>query len=78
MKKQIKQIKCKSGLTGWRGLLRDIYLDFEEFECYDLAFNISARLGFSSKEDCWSNNPIIEGSSLPSDFRIVNKNDLRN
>lgn len=78
MNNNIKKVKCKSGLIGWRGSLRDVYSDFEDFEAYDSAFNIHSRLGYSDKNKCWEDNPIIEGSSLPSDFRIVNKNDLRN
>ena len=65
-----KSCKCKSGLTGWCGKLRDQYQSFEEFASYAETYGLDARLGFDSAEAAWESNPVVEGSTNPDDYRL--------
>ena len=65
-----KSCKCRSGLTGWRGNLRDQYANLEEFASYSETYNLTARLGFDSTEAVWEANPIVEGSVDPADNQL--------
>jgi hypothetical protein len=65
-----KPCKCKSGLTGWCGLLRDQYQNFVEFVHYAETYGLAGRLGFDSAEAAWEANPVVEGSVNPADFRV--------
>lgn len=66
------QIICKSGLTGWQCRLRDNYdNNYEQFESYCETHNIAHRLGFDDAEAAWAANPIIQGSTDPSDLCVV-------
>ncbi len=65
------QVITQSGLTGWRGKLQSSYANIQEFIEYDEIFNLAGRLGYDDPVKCWDNNPMIEGSVNPSDFRIV-------
>lgn len=65
-----KTVKCKSGLTGWRKLLRDNYSSFEEFNDLSFLYKLHERLGYPTAQAAWDANPIIEGSVDPSDLRV--------
>ena len=65
----MKTCKCKSGLTGWCGKLRDQYQNFEEFAHYAETYGLAARLEFDSAEAAWAANPVVEGSTNPADYR---------
>ena len=73
----MKQVKCKSGLTGWQDRLRNVYANFEEFESNSEIYGVATRLGYETdadgmaEEKAWNANPIIQGSVEPSDCRIV-------
>lgn len=67
----MKQVKCKSGLTGWQERLRKVYNTFEEFEGYCENYSISERLGYNSPQEAWDANPTIQGSVRPEDCRVV-------
>jgi hypothetical protein len=68
----MKRVKCKSGIEGWQCKLRENYNnDFEEFESYCTSHDIAGRLGFTSPQEAWEINPIIQGSVIPSDLRVV-------
>lgn len=62
-------IKCKSGLRGWRKRLRKIYNSFEEFKSWAEIYGLHKRLGYTTPENAWKYNPIVEGSVIPSDYR---------
>lgn len=69
-----KRVKCKSGLTGWQNRLQKNYNgSFEQFEAYCETWNVHARLGFDTPQAAWDENPIIQGSTDPTDFRVVKK-----
>lgn len=68
----MKQIKCKSGLTGWQDKLQKTYNNsFDEFKGFCQMYNIHKRLGFKSMKTAWETNPTICGSTEPSDCSIV-------
>lgn len=68
---KIKTVTCKSGIKGWQTTLQNNYGTFEEFSSYSELFNIAERLGFSSAEEAWAKNPLIQGSVNPSDLMVV-------
>lgn len=65
------RVRTVSGIWGWRSRLRAQYASREEFACYDDAHNLAERLGYTSPGDAWNANPVIEGSTNPSDYRKV-------
>ena len=66
-----KQVKCKSGATGWEDKLKNVYSTFQEFVSYCEIYGIHERIGFSSMKKAWATNPIIQGSTNPADLRRV-------
>jgi hypothetical protein len=64
---------CKSGSTGWRARIQESYSDLEDLTAYNEIYGVCERLGFNSPEEAWEANPLIEGSVIPSDFRVVEK-----
>jgi hypothetical protein len=73
MNAQTTRVYCDSGLEGWQGYLRDNYADIEEFEHYSDMFGLAERLGYESAQEAWDDNPLVQGSVNPSDFRKVNQ-----
>lgn len=70
----ITRTKTKSGLDGWRAMLRDNYDgSFCSFVGWDQDYGIASRLGFKSAREAWEANPLIEGSVNPSDLRVVHR-----
>ncbi len=69
----MRQVKCKSGLTGYQCRLRENYAGFAEFERYAETYGLHGRLGFKTPRAAWNANPMIQGSVDPSDFRKVKK-----
>jgi len=67
----MKRVKCQSGLSGWQSRLRPVYESFDEFEAYSELYGIHGRLGYSSPEEAWEANPIVQGSVIPSDFKKI-------
>lgn len=67
----MKQVKCKSGITGWQSRLQEQYEYFELFQDYDNVYGNAQRLGYKSAKEAWDANPIIQGSTNPEDYRVV-------
>lgn len=65
------RVRCQSGLTGYRCRLRVNYDSFEQFKAYSRIYALAERLGFRSAKKAWEMNPVIEGSTIPDDFRVV-------
>lgn len=63
--------KCKSGVIGSVHPLREPYASFEEFEAYANTYSLVERLGFESAQEAWDDNPWVESSTNPADFRIA-------
>ena len=76
----MKQVKCKSGLTGSQEKLQDRYTDFKDFKNWSRIYNLHRRLGYVSMSGAWASNPTIQSSTEPSDlarvfFHAVKRND---
>jgi hypothetical protein len=67
----MKQVKCKSGLTGSQEKLQKRYEDFTDFKNWSRTYNIHGRLGFKSMKSAWESNPTIQSSVQPSDLSVV-------
>jgi len=69
----MRTVICRSGIQGWRGNLQENYDSFEEFESYCENFGLHTRLGFETPKEAWDADPIVEGSTNPSDFRALSE-----
>lgn len=58
-------------MKKWRKHLHRNYAHFAEFAAYSGTYNLAARLGYDSPESAWMDDPLIEGSVEPRDFRVV-------
>lgn len=67
------QAICRSGLIGWKCNLQDNYSSFVEFKEYCSAYAIHTRLGYKSMKKAWEENPLIKGSTIPSDLEVIKK-----
>lgn len=67
----MKTIIAESGIKGWQTRLQKNYNSFDEFESFCQVFNIHKRLGFKTIKSAWQNNPVIQGSVIPSDLKRV-------
>jgi len=65
----MKRIICKSGTVGYRMKLQSSYNNFEEFESYSNMYGLHEKLGYKTAKNAWNKNPLIEGSTIPSDYR---------
>jgi len=55
----------------WQMRLRDNYEnDFQSWLTYSETYGLAERLG-GTPEQLWDENPVIQGSVYPKDFRIV-------
>jgi hypothetical protein len=70
------QVRCDSGLLGWHGKLRDNYLDFPEFVVYCDRYHLHRRLGYDTPAAAWVENPLVQGSTRPEDFRKATDGNL--
>ncbi|HEX7413528.1 MAG TPA: hypothetical protein VF411_05735 [Bacteroidia bacterium] len=68
-----RKVKCKSGLRGFQCRLQKNYNSFEEFETYSGIYNLVQRLKFQTAKQAWQENPMIQGSTIPTDFCVVKK-----
>ncbi len=67
----MKQVKCKSGIKGWQCRLQASYASFDEFESYSDTYGLHEKLGYDNALQAWNDNPLIQGSVNPSDFKKV-------
>lgn len=65
----MKTITCQSGVRGWHEKLRSQYSSRDEWLQYSTTYGLHTRLGYETPEEAWKDNPTIEGSVNPSDFR---------
>jgi hypothetical protein len=68
---EAKDVICDSGIKGWQDKLQNVYQSLEELMSYDRIYGICKRLGYEDPETCWQENPTIQGSTNPSDFKKV-------
>ena len=70
------QVKCDSGITGFRHRLQDNYDNYAEWGRYSEMYDLANRLGYESSWEAWCDNPMIQGSVIPSDFRVVTEDEI--
>lgn len=58
----------------WINKLQNEYSNLEEFKQYSDIYSLAERLGYKNAEEAWNNNPIIQGSVNPSDFKVLHRN----
>lgn len=67
----MKAVKTKSGIIGWQDRLRKVYGSLESLQQHNKIFDIRKRLGYPSCQALWDDNPIIQGSVVPTDLCVV-------
>ena len=67
----MKRVRCSFGIKGWQARLQEVYPSYSAFADYCFIYNNHVRLGFSSPLAAWKANPIIQGSVLPRDYKVV-------
>ena len=68
---KFKRVICKSGIEGWQGKLHNVFDSYEEFDACSDTYGLSKRIGYKSSEEAWEDNPIIQGSIVPSDYKRI-------
>lgn len=63
--------RCKSGIEGWIGYLRQNWQSIEELAAAERNYGVVSRLGFDSVEQAWELNPTIRVSVIPRDLEVV-------
>lgn len=69
--KRIYSVRTKSGIIGWRTRLQNNYSEHHEWYSAAQTYGLHKRLGYATPTQAWRENPVIEGSVVPSDFRKV-------
>lgn len=67
----MKRVTCLSGIKGYQCKLRESYDSYSDFLEYSQLFGLAERLGYDSALDAWRDNPTIQGSTVPGDFRAL-------
>jgi hypothetical protein len=68
---KLKSVRCKSGIMGWQGKIKDVYASLEEYEHYCHTYNLHTKIGYRTPYDAWEANPTVRGSMSPSDYQKV-------
>jgi hypothetical protein len=62
----------ESVVNEWTDRLRTTYdNNFDEFQSLDRNYGIAKKLGYKSAREAWQKNPLIKGSTDPSDLEVV-------
>jgi hypothetical protein len=67
---RIYRIRTFTGIMGWRGKLQVVYRTLNEWKFYARTYKLHRKLR-GSMQGLWNENPVIEGSVNPLDFRRV-------
>lgn len=70
---KVRKVTCKSGVRGFQCRLQTSYNSFDEFKTYSGIYNLAQRLKFQTAKQAWKANPMIQGSTIPTDFCVVKK-----
>ena len=63
---------CKKEINeDWQDHLQNVYSDKEEWLEYDKIYNLAKRLGYKNPYRAWYDNPIIQGSTNPKEYKKV-------
>ncbi len=61
----------------WKDRLQNIYSNKEEWLRYDENYGLSQRLGYDDPNQAWEENPLIQGSIDPKDYKkVIQEQDL--
>lgn len=55
----------------WTSNLQAQYRNKREFVAFDEMYSLSLRLGYRTAKEAWSANPVIQGSTNPRDYKVV-------
>lgn len=55
----------------WKDKIQDVYDSLDELIAIDDTYHLSTRLGFKSAEELWDANPMVQGSTDPSDYKLA-------
>jgi len=56
----------------WQSTLHENYDDdFGQWLAYSDMYGLAARLGYATAEEAWRANPTVQGSTDPTDFKVV-------
>ncbi len=55
----------------WKEKLQSVYASEEEWLAYDNIYGLAKRLGYSDPHRAWRENPKIQGSTNPRDYRVL-------
>jgi len=71
-------VELQSGHKGWRARLRDNYGGSKQnFQAVSETYGVLDRMdGFDTVDEAWEANPVIEGGTNPSDFRVVPEDEI--
>ena len=71
-KKQLNEEKV------WKDHLQNVYTDKEEFLRWDEVYGLSIRLGYKNPYRAWYDNPLIQGSTDPADYKkVIQKQNIK-
>jgi hypothetical protein len=55
--------------SSWTAKIREIYSSLEEFIRYSETYGLAEKLGYNTPEETWKDNPMIQGSKNPGDYK---------
>jgi len=55
----------------WQDRLQNNYSSLAEWLDYSELYGLAERLGYSDAHEAWEDNPMIQGSVHPEDFKVV-------
>jgi len=61
----------------WKARLRSVYTNEEEWLAYNDIYGLAERLGYSDPHRAWKDNPRVQGSTNPKDYRVVKRGKQR-
>jgi hypothetical protein len=63
-----KHNNMKTKDRRWKSRLRKVYSSFSDWDNHSRVYNLSMRLGYVSTLNAWLANPLVTGSTNPSDY----------
>ena len=55
----------------WKQHLQEVYSSFEEWDAFSDMYGLANRLGYAENQEAWDDNPLIQGSTNPYDYKKV-------
>lgn len=66
----VKFLELVEEAMMWKNKVNKVYATLEELKRWDETYSIAKRLGYSSCEKLWKENPTIQGSVYPEDLKV--------